>query len=43
MTEKGKLYGVSLGPGDPEPIARRAWALLQRDDAHWTYPVRCSW
>ena len=40
MTEKGKLYGVSLGPGDPELITRHAWALLQRDDAHWTYPVR---
>jgi len=40
MAEKGKLYGVSLGPGDPGLITRRAWALLQRDDVHWTYPVR---
>jgi len=40
MTDKGTLYGVSLGPGDPGLITRRAWALLQRDDIHWTYPVR---
>jgi len=40
MTDKGKLYGVSLGPGDPGLITRRAWTLLQRDDVHWTYPVR---
>jgi len=40
MTNKGKLYGVSMGPGDPQLITRCAWALLQRDDAHWTYPVR---
>ena len=44
MTEKkpltkGTLYGVSLGPGDPELITRRAWALLH-GDALWTYPVR---
>ena len=37
---KHTLYGVSLGPGDPELITRRAWALLQRPDATWTYPVR---
>jgi len=36
----GILYGVSLGPGDPELITRRAWTLLQREDIHWTYPVR---
>lgn len=35
----GKLYGVSLGPGDPELMTRRAWALLQ-SDAYWTYPVK---
>ncbi len=40
MHRIGTLYGVSLGPGDPNLITRRAWALLQRDDAHWTYPVR---
>jgi len=36
---KGKLYGVSLGPGSPELITRRSWALLQSDKI-WTYPVR---
>lgn len=36
---KGKLYGVSVGPGDPGMITRRAWALLQ-SSIHWTYPVR---
>lgn len=40
MGDNGTLYGVSLGPGDPELITRRAWALLQRRDVHWTYPVR---
>ena len=35
----GKLYGVSLGPGDPGLITRRAWQLLQ-SNAHWTYPVK---
>jgi len=42
MTNKqiGTLYGVSLGPGDPDLITRRAWALLQRDEALWSYPVR---
>ncbi len=35
----GKLYGVSLGPGDPDLMTRRAWALLQ-SAAHWTYPVK---
>lgn len=39
MSAMGKLYGASLGPGDPGLITRRAWALLQVD-AHWTYPVR---
>lgn len=33
------LYGVSLGPGDPGLITRRAWELLH-SDAYWTYPVR---
>ena len=36
----GRLFGVSLGPGDPGLITRRAWELLQRPDAVWTYPVR---
>ncbi len=34
-----KLYGVSLGPGDPGLITRRAWDLLQ-SKAYWTYPVK---
>ncbi len=37
----GKLYGVSVGPGDPDLITRRAFALLQQS-AYWTYPVRNS-
>lgn len=37
--QAGTLYGVSLGPGDPGLITRRAWQLLQ-SDAFWTYPVR---
>ncbi len=36
----GRLFGVSLGPGDPGLMTRRAFELLQRHDAHWTYPVR---
>lgn len=35
----GTLYGVSLGPGDPDLITRRAWALLS-GDTPWAYPVR---
>ncbi len=35
----GTLYGASLGPGDPDLITRRSWALLQ-SDAYWTYPVK---
>ncbi len=35
----GTLYGTSLGPGDPDLITRRSWALLQ-SDAYWTYPVK---
>lgn len=42
MTGFGKLIGVSLGPGDPELITRRAWAQLQRPDALWTYPIRST-
>jgi precorrin-2/cobalt-factor-2 C20-methyltransferase len=36
----GRLFGASLGPGDPELITRRSWALLQRSDVYWTYPIR---
>ena len=36
---KGCLQGVSLGPGDPGLITRRAWELLTGDGL-WTYPVR---
>lgn len=39
MVNKGTLYGLSLGPGDPGLITRRAWDLLQAD-ALWAYPVR---
>jgi len=35
----GVLYGVSLGPGDPELMTRKAWALLHAD-ADWVYPVK---
>ncbi|MDC9729907.1 MAG: precorrin-2 C(20)-methyltransferase [Methyloprofundus sp.] len=35
----GTLYGASLGPGDPDLITRKAWALLH-SDAHWMYPVK---
>jgi len=36
---RSKLYGVSLGPGDPGLITRRAWDLLH-SDGHWTYPIK---
>nr|VFK28050.1 MAG: precorrin-2 C20-methyltransferase /cobalt-factor II C20-methyltransferase [Candidatus Kentron sp. MB]VFK29377.1 MAG: precorrin-2 C20-methyltransferase /cobalt-factor II C20-methyltransferase [Candidatus Kentron sp. MB]VFK74768.1 MAG: precorrin-2 C20-methyltransferase /cobalt-factor II C20-methyltransferase [Candidatus Kentron sp. MB] len=39
MNPIGTLYGVSLGPGDPGLITRRAWELLQ-GKAWWTWPVR---
>ena len=35
----GKLIGASLGPGDPQLITRRSWAVLQ-SDARWIYPVK---
>ncbi len=35
----GILYGVSLGPGNPDLITRRSWALLQSDKV-WAYPIR---
>jgi len=41
MTNPGTLHGVSLGPGDPGLITRRAWELLQ-SDAFWTWPVRAE-
>jgi len=36
---KPRLYGVSLGPGDPGLITWRAWELMH-GAACWTYPVR---
>lgn len=36
----GTLYGASLGPGDEDLITRRVWALLQRTDTCWAYPIR---
>jgi len=39
MKTKGCLYGVSLGPGDPGLITRKAWECLQKN-AVWTYPKR---
>ncbi len=39
MIQQGTLYGLSLGPGDPDLITRRSWSLLQ-SDAIWAYPVR---
>ncbi len=35
----GRLIGASLGPGDPELITRRSWAVLN-GDARWLYPVK---
>jgi precorrin-2/cobalt-factor-2 C20-methyltransferase len=35
----GRLIGASLGPGDPELITRRAWAVLH-SGARWVYPVK---
>ncbi|MBL1277042.1 MAG: precorrin-2 C(20)-methyltransferase [Ectothiorhodospiraceae bacterium] len=39
IIKKGTLYGLSLGPGNPELMTRRAWALLQTDKI-WSYPIR---
>lgn len=39
MANKGTLYGVSLGPGDPGFITRRAWDVLHQNTV-WTYPIR---
>lgn len=38
-SQYGRLIGASLGPGDPELITRRAWAVLN-GDARWLYPVK---
>ncbi|VAW99543.1 Cobalt-precorrin-2 C(20)-methyltransferase [hydrothermal vent metagenome] len=38
--KSGTLYGVSLGPGDPGLITRRAWDILQQETVFWTYPIR---
>jgi len=35
----GRLIGVSLGPGDPGLITRRAWDALH-SGARWCYPVK---
>ncbi len=35
----GRLIGVSLGPGDPGLITRRAWDALHHG-ARWAYPIR---
>ncbi|ABM62114.1 precorrin-2 C(20)-methyltransferase [Halorhodospira halophila] len=40
-TSAGRLIGVSLGPGDPGWITRRAWQVLQ-GEARWAYPVRAE-
>jgi len=37
-TQPGRLIGVSLGPGDPDLITRRAFARLT-SSARWAYPV----
>jgi len=38
--KNGTLYGVSLGPGDPGLITRRAWDILRQENIFWTYPIR---
>ena len=42
LKKMGTLHGVSLGPGDPGLITRRAWALLERPDTAWVYPARST-
>lgn len=39
MKPFGKLIGVSLGPGDPGLITRRAFSALH-SGARWAYPVK---
>lgn len=36
----GRLWGISLGPGDPGLITRAAWQALERTDTIWVYPAR---
>lgn len=38
ITPYGCLYGISLGPGDPGLITRRAWELLH-GSLRWVYPI----
>ncbi|MDQ6961815.1 MAG: precorrin-2 C(20)-methyltransferase [Mariprofundaceae bacterium] len=37
--KEGTLTGVSLGPGDPELMSRKAWSALH-SQAIWCYPVK---
>ena len=37
--EKGTLYGVSIGPGDPELITVKAMNLIQELVIHWHYQL----
>jgi len=41
MTEpkQGTLFALSLGPGDPDLITRKAWGLLNQPSV-WAYPIR---
>ena len=39
MRPLGKLIGLSLGPGDPGLITRKAWEYLHTD-ALWCYPIK---
>ncbi|WP_295408113.1 precorrin-2 C(20)-methyltransferase [uncultured Thiocystis sp.] len=47
INRPGRLIGVSLGPGDPDLITRRAWSALRSSasaalgaGARWVYPVK---
>jgi precorrin-2/cobalt-factor-2 C20-methyltransferase len=43
LGKRGKLYGVSLGPGDPGLITRRAFELLERREGTlWAWPARSA-
>ena len=37
--KKGRLYGLSLGPGEPGLITRQVWGMLQ-GGGRWAYPIR---
>ena len=39
MNKYGTLYGLSLGPGDPDLITRQVWEKLKGDGV-WAYPVK---